>query len=54
VFHTSSEPKKGAFGFFLFEKSNSGERHCSLIGDRENQAEKFSQIWRALKKYNLF
>jgi hypothetical protein len=45
---------KGALGFFHFEKSKSGKRHCFFDDNRENEAENFSQIWRALKKYNLF
>jgi hypothetical protein len=36
---------KGALVFFC-----SGKRHCFLYVNRENEAKKFSQIWRAPKK----
>jgi hypothetical protein len=49
--NTSSGPKKSCIRFFLHSKiSNSGKWHLSLYINRENEAEKFSQVWRALKK----
>jgi hypothetical protein len=41
---TSSDQKKGELGFLHSEKSNSGKEHSYLYGNRENQAEHFSQI----------
>ncbi len=52
--NTFSDPQKGVLVFFAPRKSNSGNRHCSLNEISENQAECFSQIWRALKKLSLF
>ncbi len=42
---------KRCIRFFLLSKiPNSGKRHCFLYVNRENEAKKFSQIWRAPKK----
>jgi hypothetical protein len=49
--NTSSDPKKSAIGFFCTQKYQilgEGIAFDMLIG--ENEAEKFSQIWRALEK----
>jgi hypothetical protein len=51
VIDTSSDPKKGALGFFALKNTKFWEKELFFLNvNRKNEAEKISQIWRALKK----